>query len=139
MKPFIDDVSMNTIIGLGAFIKGNLNVSGLMKIDGDIEGDIISDSKILISEDARIKGNIYAASVVVGGLVFGDIIAPNSIEILSSAMVIGDAITKKIRIDDNVVFDGFCFAVDNQTEFEKAKTNHANKTGLSLLGLNKSK
>lgn len=138
MSSFIDDISINTIVGPGAFIKGNLNISGLMRIDGDIEGDIFSDSKIIIGEKARIKGNICANSVVIGGLVNGDIIAPSSIEILSSGMLVGDAITKKIRIDYNVVFNGFCFAVDNHEEFEKTKINYANKRGLSFSGLNNS-
>lgn len=137
MKDIIDDVSINTIIGPRAFIKGNLNISGLMRIDGDIEGDIFSDNRIIIGEKARIKGNVYAHSVIIGGLVNGDIIAPGSVVILPSGMVIGDAITTKIRIDENVVFDGFCFAVNNHEEFEKAKTNYANKRGLSFSGLTK--
>jgi len=40
MADFIDDISINTIIGPGTFVNGSLSVPGFLRVDGDINGDI---------------------------------------------------------------------------------------------------
>ena len=81
-KNFIDDISVNTIVGPGALISGNITVSGFLRIDGDIDGNIQTMGRVIIGEEARIRGNIRAASVSVGGIVQGDIIAPDYVVVL---------------------------------------------------------
>mgnify|MGYP002756056648 CR=1 FL=1 len=120
-KNFIDDISVNTIVGPGALISGNITVSGFLRIDGDIDGNIQTQGRVIIGEEARIRGNIRAASVSVGGIVQGDIIAPDYVIILSSGMVIGSVLTKKLRVDDDVILHGFCSATGEQTGFEEAE------------------
>lgn len=130
MANFVDDISINTIIGVGAFIRGDLNVPGLLRIDGDIDGDINTPAKITIAEKARVRGNIHASAVSIGGMVQGDIIAPNGVEILSTGLVLGSILTKKLRVEEDVFLHGYCFAIDNQDEFEKAEREYKNKQGL---------
>ena len=64
-------------------ITGNVTVSGFLRIDGDIDGNVQTQGRVIIGEEARIRGNIRAASVSVGGVVQGDIIAPDYVVILS--------------------------------------------------------
>ena len=59
-KNFIDDISVNTIVGPGALITGNVTVSGFLRIDGDIDGNIQTQGRVIIGEEARIRGNIRA-------------------------------------------------------------------------------
>ena len=129
-KNFIDDISVNTIVGQGALIAGNVTVSGLLRIDGDIDGNVQTQGRVIIGEDARIRGNIKAASVSVGGVVQGDIIAPDYVVILSSGMVIGSVLTKKLRVEHNVILHGFCSATGEQTGFEEAEKKYANRQAL---------
>ena len=111
-------------------IAGNVTVSGFLRIDGDIDGNVQTQGRVIIGEDARIRGNIKAASVSVGGIVQGDIIAPDYVVILSSGMVIGSVLTKKLRVDDNVILHGFCSATGEQTGFEEAEKKYANQQAL---------
>ena len=129
-KNFIDDISVNTIVGPGALISGNVTVSGLLRIDGDIDGNVQTQGRVIIGEDARIRGNIRAASVSVGGIVQGDIIAPDYVIILSSGMVIGSVLTKKLRVDDDVILHGFCSATGEQTGFEEAEKKYLHRQAL---------
>lgn len=129
-KNFIDDISVNTIVGSGSLISGNVTVSGLLRIDGDIDGNIQTMGRVIIGEEARIRGNIRAASVSVGGIVQGDIIAPDYVVVLSSGMVIGSVLTKKLRVDDNVILHGFCSAIGDQNSFEKAEKKYSNRQAL---------
>lgn len=119
LSPISEDFSINTIIGLGSLISGDIRINGFIRIDGDVNGNIETTSNVLIGDKARIKGNINAASVVIGGTVLGDITAPKGIKLLSSSIVIGNLITKKIQIDDDVIFNGHCISLKNEEEFEK--------------------
>ena len=129
-KNFIDDISVNTIVGSGSLISGNVTVSGLLRIDGDIDGNIQTMGRVIIGEEARIRGNIRAASVSVGGIVQGDIIAPDYVVVLSSGMVVGSVLTKKLRVDDNVILHGFCSATGDQNSFEEAEKKYSNRQAL---------
>ncbi len=130
-KRIIDDISINTIVGPGSEIKGDIHtVSGFLRIDGDIHGNVTTEGRIIIGENARIRGNISAQSVSIGGVVHGDIIAPDYVTILSSGMVIGTILTKKIRIDENVILHGFCSAVNDNAHFEEAEKIYYNKRAI---------
>lgn len=136
---FIDDISINTIVGAGSAVTGNVKVSGFLRIDGDIDGNIQTQGRVMIGEDARIRGNINASSVSVGGAVIGDIIAPDYVIILSSGMVLGSIITRKLRVDDNVILHGACSAIDDQNSFEEAEKNYHNRQALRSSNFSYSK
>ncbi|MEL3912012.1 bactofilin family protein [Treponema pedis] len=135
MAGFVDDVSVNTIIGPGSFINGSLRVPGFLRIDGDIDGDIDTPGRVIIAEHARVRGNIHASSISIGGMVQGDVIAPNGVVILSTGLVLGSILTKKIRVDEDVFLHGFCFAVNNQAEFDRVEKEYKNKQGLAASAL----
>ena len=114
-----DDISINTLIGNGSFVSGNLKVNGFMRVEGDIDGNLDTDGAVIISEKARIRGNITAKSVIVGGIVFGDISAREGVKLLSSSAVVGNILTRKVRMEDKVVFHGHCISIWNEERFDK--------------------
>ncbi len=116
-----DDISINTLIGNGSFIKGNMRVNGFIRIDGDIDGDIETDGAVIISEKAKIRGNLTAKSAIVGGIVLGDISVKSGVKLLSSSAVIGNIIAKKVQMEDDVIFQGHCISISDEERFEQAK------------------
>ncbi len=116
-----DDISINTLVGGGSFIQGNLHANGFIRIDGDIDGDIDTDGAVIISEKAKIRGNLTAKSAIVGGIVLGDISAKEGVKLLSSSAVVGNIITKKVQMEDDVIFQGHCISISDEERFEEAK------------------
>lgn len=116
-----DDISINTIIGAGSAVSGDIRVGGFVRVDGDIDGNIETVGRIIIGEKARIRGNVTASSVIVGGVIEGDIIAPESVQLFSTAAVVGDIITRRLQVADQVVLHGYCISLENEADFEKAK------------------
>ena len=114
-----DDISINTLVGNGSFIQGNLKVNGLIRIDGDIDGDIETDGAVIISERARLRGNLTAKSAIIGGIVLGNISAREGVKLLSSSAVIGNIITRKVQMEDKVIFHGYCISLDDEQKFEE--------------------
>ena len=127
MKQFVDDITVNTIVGEGSFISGNINSVGFTKIDGDVKGNIASKGRVVISQNARVQGNVRGTSVVVGGVINGDIIAPMGVQLSASAVVLGAIVTRHLIMEDGVLFSGFCYAVDNAQGFEEAESAYKNK------------
>ena len=121
MDSFTDDISFNTMLGPGAFVSGDLKLEGFTRVDGDIYGNIETTGKLIIGENARIRGSVTAKSVIVIGIVEGDILAPEGIHLFSSAVVLGDVISRKIKADEKVIIEGYCISIDNQQKFEEAK------------------
>ncbi|NLM00902.1 MAG: polymer-forming cytoskeletal protein [Treponema sp.] len=120
MAAFTDDISINTLIGTNSAIAGDVRVSGFVRIDGDIDGSLETSGKVIIGEKARIRGNVTARAAIVCGIIEGDVYAPEEVQLFSSAAVMGDVITKNIQVADGVLFDGYCIALKDETEFAKA-------------------
>lgn len=114
-----DDISINTLIGNGSFIKGNVHVNGFIRIDGDIDGDLDTDGAVIISERAKIRGNLTAKSAIIGGIVLGDISAKEGVKLLSTSAVIGNIITKKVQMEENVIFHGHCISISDDKRFDE--------------------
>lgn len=125
-----EDVSINTIVGLGSIIHGELKISGFIRIDGDIDGNLESSGRVIVGENARIRGNVHSMYITIGGVIQGDVIAPEGVTILSSGMVLGTVLTKKLQVEDAVILHGSCFAVNNQTQYDAAVSEYNNRQAL---------
>ena len=125
-----DDISINTLIGPGSFVSGDIKINGFIRIDGDIKGKIESSSNIIIGERAKIQGNITASSIVVGGIVLGDITAPKGIKLLSTSVVIGYIITKSIQIEDDAIFNGHCISLSIEEEFKASSRQYLDQQAI---------
>ena len=132
-----DDISINTIIGLGSAVSGDVHANGFIRVDGDIDGNLESTGNIIVGDKARINGSITALSIVIGGIVLGDIYAPNGIKLLSSSAVIGNITTKNLEIEENVIFHGHCIALKNDEEFAAAEERFSNEIGIRSHAVNK--
>lgn len=112
-----DDISINTLIGSGSFVKGDMHVNGFIRIDGDIDGNLETDGAVIISEKSRIRGNISAKSAIVGGIVLGDIVAKEGVKLLSSSAVVGDIVSRRVQIEDDVILHGHCISIEDEIPF----------------------
>ena len=115
----IDDISINTILGHGSAITGNIKINGFVRIDGDIDGNLETDGNIIIGENARIRGNVKAKSVIVGGIVLGNIEASQSIKVLATSAVIGDSVSHKIQVEQNAIIHGHFISIKDEQKFLK--------------------
>ena len=115
----IDDISINTIIGKGSAISGNMKVNGFIRIDGDIDGNLETDGNVIVGENARIRGDLTAKSVIIGGIIKGNIRANESVKILAEAAVIGDIISRKVQVDGSAIIHGHCISIKDEAEFGK--------------------
>lgn len=102
------DIQAETTIGENSAFEGRFMVRGNLRIDGTFEGKTLVVDQLQIGEKAKVKTNINATSVVVEGLVIGNITANRRILLLSTARVLGELKTPELIIQDGVVLEGRC-------------------------------
>lgn len=107
-KPDIGNVRIESIIGQGIILDGNVKAEEPVRIDGEIHGDVVSSGLVLIGKTGKIKGSIEAENIIVGGTVDGDLTSFGRIEIVEGGNVGGNIKTKSLIIDENALFQGQC-------------------------------
>lgn len=96
------------MIGLGTIIKGDLSSEGDLRIDGKIEGDVASKSKIAMGAVASITGNVNARSADISGRIDGNVVVNETLFLRSSARINGNVSTSKLVVESGAEFNGNC-------------------------------
>lgn len=99
---------INTLVGQGSSFKGDVTVHGFFRVDGDFQGSITTEGRILVSPSGRIKGSLSGRDIVVGGVVKGDLYATERITLLATALVVGNLYAPRIRMEEGVLVEGYC-------------------------------
>ena len=126
-----DDISINTFIGSGSTVSGNLKIAGFVTIHGDLDGDLEATGKVIVSEDARVRGNIIAKSAIVGGVVEGNITAPDFLQLFQTSSVVGDICTRKLVLEDGVLLHGHCISLADEAEYQDARSQVLDKAAIT--------
>jgi len=108
---YSDDAFINSIIGEGTRLKGDFDLNGLLRIDGDFVGSIRTKGKVLVGRNGRAECTLHAATVVIGGVVRGDVYASERVIILSTGLVIGTIAAPRLIVEEGVVLSGTCKVV----------------------------
>ena len=95
-------------LGSGASLKGKLKFSSSVRISGKFEGEIEGAGFLYVEYGAEVRADIKVKSIVVGGVVHGNIEAYEKIEMLPTGKIYGNVRTAKLKIADGVVFEGKC-------------------------------
>ena len=107
-------------IGKSVVIKGELNGSEDLTIEGNVEGKIeLRDHILTIGPHGKIKAEVFAKSVIVLGEVVGNILASEKVDIRDNGSVDGDIVSPRVAIAEGAHFRG---SVDMQ---RKAETKSA--------------
>ncbi|MCL2557543.1 MAG: polymer-forming cytoskeletal protein [Treponema sp.] len=127
------DFSINTIIGPGSTMKGDIETGGFTRIDGNLAGDVSASGRVVIGEQARIKSNVSGTAITVGGVVIGNVIASESLLVLSTALVLGDVITRRIQADNGCVVHGKVLVCPERDDWDKAVREHHDARGIKSV------
>jgi cytoskeletal protein CcmA (bactofilin family) len=103
-----DSAYINSIIGEGTRFNGELDLNGLLRIDGDFCGTVHTKGKVLVGKNGRAECTVYAGTVVVGGIVKGNIFADEKVVILSTGVVLGNVASPRFIVEEGVILNGNC-------------------------------
>jgi cytoskeletal protein CcmA (bactofilin family) len=101
---------IRTLIGEGTVIVGELRFSEGLRIDGEIQGDVIAvgeaHSILVISEKARVIGRVKAGHVIINGKVQGPVISDELLELQPKASIEGDVRYESLEMHQGATIHG---------------------------------
>ncbi len=113
-------MEIDTLIGPKARFVGDLVFEGTLRIDGTLEGTIKAgnDAQLILSESARVKGEIEVPNVKIHGTIEGNVRAAKSLVIGATGRVTGDLEYVQLSIQEGASVNGRCVRI--QPEQAKA-------------------
>ena len=102
--------TIDSLIGMATTIEGNLHFNGGMRIDGVVKGNVIANgdgpSMLVISEHARIEGEVRVAHLVINGEILGAVFSSELLELQPKARITGDVQYKALEMQGGAVVSG---------------------------------
>lgn len=102
---------IDSLIGVGTKVEGNIRFAGGLRIDGEVKGNIeaadgAASSTLVLSEQASIEGCVNVAHFVVNGTVVGPVTVTESLEMQAQAKIVGDVQYSLIEMHQGAVIEG---------------------------------
>ena len=95
-----------TYVAASTTIAGTVTGKGAYVFCGTVEGDCDIDGPLTLAAGGRWKGTLKATDIVVAGVVEGDVIAMQRVEILGTARVTGSLAGNSIAVAEGAIIEG---------------------------------
>lgn len=109
-KPSKPQSRIDSLIGEGTVVEGNVVFTGGLRIDGRVKGNVLSSdeqpSTLVLSERARVEGEIRVSHAVINGTVVGPVYGGQYVELQTKCNVTGDVHYRTLEIQLGAVVQG---------------------------------
>jgi cytoskeletal protein CcmA (bactofilin family) len=101
---------IDSLIGAGTVVNGDIAFNGGLRIDGQVRGNVTAANgdpcTLVVSEQARIDGEVRVSHVVINGTVNGPVTADDYLELQAKARIAGDVAYRQIEMHVGAVIQG---------------------------------
>jgi cytoskeletal protein CcmA (bactofilin family) len=116
----IKDGRLSGYVGTGTTLTGETNFQAMLRVDGHLTGRVISDNgTLIVGSGGQVDADVLVSSATIGGIVNGDIVATEKVELGRTARVIGNIQTPRLMIEDGAIFEGSCSMLKAKESSEK--------------------
>jgi cytoskeletal protein CcmA (bactofilin family) len=102
------DASSVNLIGSGTKIVGDISSAGDLRIDGNLNGNIVTSGKFVLGASGLVEGNITCANADLSGEVKGIVNVSEMLTLKNTARINGDIVTNRLTIEPGALFTGSC-------------------------------
>jgi cytoskeletal protein CcmA (bactofilin family) len=99
---------IKAFLGEGTDFKGILTFEGTVRVDGQLEGEVYTKDTLIVGESATVNAEINVNTIVISGVVRGNINATGKIEVHRPGKLFGNVKTPSLFIEEGVIFEGNC-------------------------------
>jgi len=105
----IKEGRLSGFVGHGTVLSGETNFQAMLRVDGQLVGSVSSETgTLIVGSNGQVDANVSVASAVVNGVVNGDIIASERVQLGRTARVVGNIQAPRMIIEDGAIFEGMC-------------------------------
>lgn len=101
-------VMERNVIAKNTMITGEIKSDGDFRIDGTLEGSLITQGRVIIGSDGFVKGNVEAANADIEGKIAGKLIVNKTLTVKAIANISGEVIVGKLSIEPGAAFNATC-------------------------------
>ncbi len=102
--------TIDSLIGTCTRIEGNVYFKGGLRIDGNVKGNVVAESEqtsmLVISEHAKVEGEVRVAHLVVNGEIIGSVYSSQLLELQPKARITGDVYYKALEMHGGALVSG---------------------------------
>lgn len=122
-----DNSAAVNLISQGTEITGDIKSAGDIRIDGILNGNMITKGKVVIGPTGRVKGEVECKNSEVSGLIDGKITVSQLLNLKAASKIIGTIITSKLSIEPGALFTGNCTMKDGDNGGPAVKPKEGEK------------
>lgn len=116
IKNEFEGTEVKAFLGEDTKFKGVLKFDGTVRLDGFLEGEIITNDTLIIGEKAHIVAELSVGTIITLGKIEGNISASKKIEIRAKSRLIGNIKTPVLFIEEGASFEGQCEMSGNENK-----------------------
>ena len=79
-----------TLLAKGVLLRGEMRVEGTVRIDGRLEGDLLTTGTVVIGEDGVVQGTIHAGTIISSGKIKATVTATERLQLLKTGILVGE-------------------------------------------------
>ncbi|SFA92524.1 protein CcmA, bactofilin family [Collimonas sp. OK607] len=102
--------TIDSLIGSSTSIEGDVHFKGGLRIDGHVKGNVVAEagatSVLVISESAKVEGDVRVAHLVVNGEISGNVYSAELLELQPKARITGDVNYKALEMHSGALVSG---------------------------------
>jgi len=122
-----DNGTAVNLISQGTEITGDVKSTGDVRIDGVLNGNMVTKGKVVVGPTGRVKGEIECKNSEVSGLVEGKLTVTQLLILKASSKINGTIVTDKLSIEPGALFTGNCSMKDGENGGTSAKPKEGEK------------
>lgn len=128
-EPTVARGEIKAFLGEGTDFKGILTFEGTVRVDGKLEGEIYTKDTLIVGESAVVGAEINVHTIVISGIVRGNVNATGKIEVHRPGKLFGNVKTPSLFIEEGVIFEGNCAMAYDAAEEKKVSPINAQPDG----------
>ncbi len=97
---------INAFLGAGTNYHGKLHFQGAVRIDGNFQGEVVSEGTLVIGQEAVVEGQIKVGQLVLSGKIRGEVEAKNKVVLHKTANLQGNIRTPVLMVEEGAVLEG---------------------------------
>ncbi|MBI9041038.1 polymer-forming cytoskeletal protein [Lutibacter sp.] len=118
-EPIVSEIN---VIGKNTTIIGDIIAEGDFRVEGNLEGNIKTNGKIVIGASGKIKGKIECSEADIEGLFSGELLASNLLTLKATAIITGNVIISKLAVEPGAEFNATCTMKNAVKELNNGQT-----------------
>jgi len=119
----IKEGRLSGFVGHGTVLTGETQFQMMLRVDGHLTGTVTSDGgTLIVGTNGQVDANVSVGIATVNGIVNGDVIATEKIQLGRTARVTGNIATPRLVIEEGAVFEGGCNMMKAREDLESQAT-----------------